>query len=192
MFFVSLRLELQMPDQIEPSLPDLIETVTCPSESDSPTHLVAEVDEDDGDVLGDEREEKNEDDGEADEEQDGQHQYDDDAVSLDMADEEIAVVSDKDDAEGDGGGDGGGDDGDGGRICSAAPAPTPSRTGKPYPVRITPHSDLSFEPRHQNPKSRRTDPRHPEPPEQRQISRSKVSRIPRGLLYFQKRKCSKA
>ena len=112
MFFVSLRLELQMPDQIEPSLPDLIETVTCPSESDSPTHLVAEVDEDDGDVLGDEREEKNEDDGEADEEQDGQHQYDDDAVSLDMADEEIAVVSDEDDAEGDGGGDGGGDDGD--------------------------------------------------------------------------------
>ena len=42
-----------------------------------------------------------------------------------------------------------------------------------------------FDPTVQNPKSRRTDPRHPEAPEQRQISRSKVSRIPRGLLYFQ-------
>ena len=45
---------------------------------------------------------------------------------------------------------------------------------------------IFVEPTHQNPKPRRTDPRHPEAPEQRQISRSKVSGIPRGLLYFQK------
>ena len=40
------------------------------------------------------------------------------------------------------------------------------------------------DPTGQNPKSRRTDPRHPEAPEQRQISRFKISEKPKGLLYF--------
>ena len=44
--------------------------------------------------------------------------------------------------------------------------------------------NLNFKPRHQNPKSRRTDPRHPEAPEQRQTSRFKISEKPKGLLYF--------